>query len=148
MTGGGVEENRAAEDAAFESAAHDTTLELVNNRLIANPMEPRVGAPDVGSWAGRKSITMPRRRSAPLPRALNRPVKSTSSRSEAFMSHALGRDHVTRIELALDAETNFAALRTDTHANIGAYLSTFAPSLPTWLHGTLMAGNYRTHLIY
>ena len=61
---------------------------------------------------------------------------------------AHGRDHVTKIELALDADNNFTALRTDTHANMGAYLSTFAPSVPTWLHGTLMAGNYRTPLIY
>ena len=40
------------------------------------------------------------------------------------------------------------AIRTDTYANMGAYLSTFAPSVPTWLHGTLMAGNYKTPLIY
>src|SRR6056297_1694137 len=72
---------------------------------------------------------MPRRRSAPLP-------------------PAHGRDHVTKIELALDADNNFTALRTDTYANMGAYLSTFAPSIPTWLHGTLMAGNYKTPLIY
>jgi len=64
------------------------------------------------------------------------------------MSDAHGRDHVTKIELALDADNNFTALRTDTLANMGAYLSTFAPSVPTWLHGTLMAGNYKTPLIY
>jgi aerobic carbon-monoxide dehydrogenase large subunit len=79
---------------------------------------------------------------------LKRPVKWTSSRSEAFMSDAQGRDHVTKIELALDADHNFMAIRTDTYANMGAYLSTFAPSIPTWLHGTLMAGNYKTPLIY
>ena len=48
----------------------------------------------------------------------------------------------------MDADGKFLALRTDTHANMGAYLSTFAPSVPTWLHGTLMAGNYTTPLIY
>ena len=64
------------------------------------------------------------------------------------MSDAHGRDHVTKIELALDGENNFTAIRTDTYANMGAYLSTFAPSVPTWLHGTLMAGNYKTPLIY
>ena len=64
------------------------------------------------------------------------------------MSDAHGRDHVTKIELALDADNNFTAVRTETYANMGAYLSTFAPSVPTWLHGTLMAGNYRTPLIY
>ena len=64
------------------------------------------------------------------------------------MSDAHGRDHVTKIELALDADNNFTAIRTETYANMGAYLSTFAPSVPTWLHGTLMAGNYKTPVIY
>jgi carbon-monoxide dehydrogenase large subunit len=64
------------------------------------------------------------------------------------MSDAQGRDHVTKIELALDAEGNFLAIRTATLANMGGYLSTFAPCVPTWLHGTLMAGNYKTPLIF
>ena len=64
------------------------------------------------------------------------------------MSDAHGRDHKTKIELALDKDNNmFTAVRTDTYANMGAYLSTFAPSIPTWLHGTLMAGNYKTPAI-
>ncbi len=188
---GFVEENKAAVDAAFDSAAHVTTLELVNNRLIANPMEPRVAvadfnrstgdhtlyttsqnphvirllmgafvlgipehklrvvAPDVGGGFGSKIFHYAEEAFCTFAaKALNRPVKWTSSRSEAFMSDAHGRDHVTKIELALDADNNFVALRTDTHANMGAYLSTFAPSIPTWLHGTLMAGNYKTPLIY
>jgi carbon-monoxide dehydrogenase large subunit len=52
------------------------------------------------------------------------------------------------MELALDKDGHFLAIRTETYANMGAYLSTFAPSVPTWLHGTLMAGNYKTPLIY
>ena len=59
------------------------------------------------------------------------------------MSDAHGRDHVTKIELALDADGKFLAVRTDTLANMGAYLSTFATSIPTYLHGTLMAGPVR-----
>jgi len=188
---GFVEENKAAVDEAFGKAAHVTTLELVNNRLIANPMEPRVAvgdynrasdestlyttsqnphvirllmgafvlgipehklrvvAPDVGGGFGSKIYHYAEEAFCTFAaRALNRPVKWTSTRSEAFMSDAHGRDHVTKIELALDADNNFTALRTDTYANMGAYLSTFAPSIPTWLHGTLMAGNYKTPLIY
>lgn len=188
---GFVEENKAATDEAFTKAAHVTTLELVNNRLVANPMEPRVAvgdyargtddhtlyttsqnphvirllmgafvlgipehklrvvAPDVGGGFGTKIFHYQEEAFVTFAaKACNRPVKWTSSRSEAFMSDAHGRDHVTKIELALDAENNFTALRTDTYANMGAYLSTFAPSVPTWLHGTLMAGNYRTPLIY
>src|SRR5210317_1726070 len=43
---GFVEENKDAVAAAFEKAAHVTTLELVNQRLVANPMEPRVAVGD------------------------------------------------------------------------------------------------------
>lgn len=188
---GFVEENKGAVDKAFEEAHHVTTLELVNNRLVANPMEPRVAvgdfargtgdhtlyttsqnphvirllmgafvlgipehklrvvAPDVGGGFGTKIFHYQEEAFVTFAaKACNRPVKWTSSRSEAFMSDAHGRDHVTKIEMALDKDNNFTALRTDTYANMGAYLSTFAPSVPTWLHGTLMAGNYKTPLIY
>jgi carbon-monoxide dehydrogenase large subunit len=188
---GFVEENKAAVDEAFTKAAHVTTLELVNNRLVANPMEPRVAvgdfeshsdqytlyttsqnphvirllmgafvlgipehklrvvAPDVGGGFGSKIYHYAEEAAVTLAaKLIGRPVKWTSSRSEAFLSDAQGRDHVTKIQLALDAHNNFTAIRTDTYANMGAYLSTFAPSIPTWLHGTLMAGNYRTPLIY
>jgi len=188
---GFVEENRDAVDRAIKDAAHVTTLELRNNRLVANPMEPRVAigeydastgnhtlyttsqnphvirllmgafvlgipehklrvvSPDVGGGFGTKIFHYAEEAFCTFAaKAVGRPVKWTSSRSEAFMSDAHGRDHVTKIELALDADNNFLAVRTDTYANMGAYLSTFAPSVPTWLHGTLMAGNYTTPLIY
>ncbi len=188
---GFVEENKAAVEEAFSKAAHVTTLELKNNRLIANPMEPRVAvgdysaandestlyttsqnphvirllmgafvlgipehklrvvAPDVGGGFGTKIFHYAEEAFVTFAsRQIKRPVKWTSTRSEAFMSDAHGRDHDTKIELALDADNNFMAIRTETYANMGAYLSTFAPSVPTWLHGTLMAGNYKTPLIY
>ncbi|MFZ7090733.1 xanthine dehydrogenase family protein molybdopterin-binding subunit [Primorskyibacter sp. 2E233] len=188
---GFVEENKAAVDQAIADAAHVTTLELVNNRLVANPMEPRVAvgdysrgtgdstlyttsqnphvirllmgafvlgipehklrvvAPDVGGGFGTKIFHYAEEAFCTFAaKACNRPVKWTSSRSEAFMSDAHGRDHVTKIELALDENNNFTALRCETYANMGAYLSTFAPSVPTWLHGTLLAGNYKTPLVY
>jgi carbon-monoxide dehydrogenase large subunit len=109
----------------------------------------RVVAPDVGGGFGSKIYHYAEEAFVThASKVVNRPVKWTSSRSEAFVSDAHGRDHVTKIELALDADHMFTAVRTDTHANMGAYLSTFAPSIPTWLHGTLMAGNYKTPLIY
>ncbi|MFP7571619.1 xanthine dehydrogenase family protein molybdopterin-binding subunit [Marivita sp. S2033] len=188
---GFVEENKAATDEAFKNAHHVTTLELVNNRLVANPMEPRVAvgeyaraneeytlhttsqnphvirllmgafvlgipehklrvvAPDVGGGFGTKIFHYAEEAFVTFAaKACNRPVKWTSSRSEAFMSDAHGRDHVTKIELALDKDNNFTAVRTLTYANMGAYLSSFAPSIPTWLHGTLMAGNYKTPHVY
>lgn len=188
---GFVEDNKAAVEEAIKNAAHVTTLELVNNRLVANPMEPRVAvgdynaatgdhtlyttsqnphvirllmgafvlgipehklrvvAPDVGGGFGTKIFHYAEEAFCTFAaKAVGRPVKWTASRSEAFMSDAHGRDHVTKIELALDKDNNFTAVRTETYANMGAYLSTFAPSVPTWLHGTLMAGNYKTPVIY
>jgi carbon-monoxide dehydrogenase large subunit len=186
-----VAENKPAVDKAFAEAAHVTTLELVNNRLVANPMEPRcaigdydraddqhtlwttsqnphvirllmgafvlgipehklrVVAPDVGGGFGSKIYHYAEEAFVTFAaKVLNRPVKWTSDRSEAFLSDAQGRDHLTKIELALNADHEFTALRCETYANMGAYLSTFAPCIPTWLHGTLLAGNYRTPLIY
>lgn len=188
---GFVEENKAAVEDAIQNAHHVTTLELVNNRLVANPMEPRVAigdyaagtgdhtlyttsqnphvirllmgafvlsipehklrvvAPDVGGGFGSKIYHYAEEAFVTVAaKVVGRPVKWTSSRAEAFISDAHGRDHVTKIELAMDENGIFTALRTETYANMGAYLSTFAPCVPTWLHGTLMAGNYTTPLVY
>jgi carbon-monoxide dehydrogenase large subunit len=109
----------------------------------------RVVAPDVGGGFGSKIYHYAEEAFVTFAaKVLNRPVKWTSDRSEAFLSDAQGRDHLTKIELALNANHEFTALRCETYANMGAYLSTFAPCIPTWLHGTLLAGNYRTPLIY
>ena len=188
---GFVEENRDAVDSAIRGAHHVTTLELTNNRLIPNAMEPRVAvgeynpstdestlyttsqnphvirllmgafvlglpehklrvvAPDVGGGFGSKIFHYAEEALCTFAaRQLKRAVKWTASRSESFITDAHGRDHVTKIELALDRDGNFLAIRTGTLANLGAYLSTFSTSVPTWLHGTLMAGNYKTPLIY
>ena len=186
-----VAENKQAVDDAIKAAAHVTTLELVNNRLVANPMEPRaaigefdpsreehtlyttsqnphvirllmgafvlgipehklrVVAPDVGGGFGSKIYHYAEEAFVTFAaKAVGRPVKWVADRSEAFISDAQGRDHITKVELALDADHNFTALRCTTYANMGAYLSTFAPCIPTWLHGTLLAGNYKTPLIF
>src|SRR5262249_43785187 len=66
----------------------------------------------------------------------------TAERSESFVSDAHGRDHVSHAELALDASGKFLGLRVRTQAAMGAYLSTFAPAVPTYLDGTLMSGPY------
>ena len=79
---------------------------------------------------------------------VGRPVKWTAERSESFMSDAHGRDHVTHAAMGFDANGKAIALKCETLANMGAYLSTFAPCIPTWLHGTLLAGQYTTPAIY
>ncbi|HSS28884.1 MAG TPA: molybdopterin cofactor-binding domain-containing protein, partial [Usitatibacter sp.] len=76
------------------------------------------------------------------------PVKWTSDRTEAFLSDAHGRDHVTHAELALDKDGKFLAMRVKTAAAMGAYLSTFASCIPTILYATLLAGQYTTPAIH
>ena len=188
---GFIEDNREAVDAAIEDADHVFTLELTNNRLVPNAMEPRVAigdynaatdestlyttsqnphvirllmgafvlglpehklrvvSPDVGGGFGSKIYHYAEEAFCTFAaRQLRRAVKWTCSRSEAFVTDCHARDHVTKIDLATDKEGNFLAIRTSTLANMGAYLSTFSTSIPTYLHGTLMAGNYVTPLIY
>jgi carbon-monoxide dehydrogenase large subunit len=181
----------AMTDAAIAGAAHVTTLEFSNNRLIPNAMETRAAlatydaateeftlyttsqnphlerliltafvglapehklrviSPDVGGGFGSKIFVYPEETTAAwAARKIGRPVKWTADRSEAFLSDAHGRDHLTKAELALDANGTFLGLRVKTRANLGAYLSTFGSSVPTYLYGTLLAGQYRTPAIY
>jgi len=79
---------------------------------------------------------------------INRPVRWTSDRSEAFLSDAHGRDHRTIAEMAMDKDGKFIGMRVKTIANVGAYLSTFASCVPTILYATLLAGQYKTPVIH
>jgi carbon-monoxide dehydrogenase large subunit len=109
----------------------------------------RVVAPDVGGGFGSKIylyaedvvVTW-------ASKQVNRPVKWTAERSESFTSDAHGRDHLTTAELAMDKDGRFLAMRVNTTAAMGAYLSTFASCIPTILYATLLAGQYKTPLIY
>jgi carbon-monoxide dehydrogenase large subunit len=109
----------------------------------------RVIAPDVGGGFGSK-IYLYAEETALVwaSKRIGRPIKWTAERGESFLADAHGRDHVTTAELALDANGKFLALRADTTANMGAYLSTFASCIPTILHATLLAGQYATPAIY
>lgn len=182
---------KAATDEAFANAHHVTKLEINNNRLVPNAIEPRAAiaeyhlgtesltlhttsqnphvarlvlsafnqiapehklrviAPDVGGGFGSK-IFIYAEETVCLwaSRKVNRPIKWTAERSESFQSDAHGRDHVTTAELALDADGRFTGMRVHTVANLGAYLSTFASCVPTYLYATLLAGQYTTPNIY
>lgn len=183
--------DKAAVDEEFAKAAHVTKLDLVNNRLVPNALEPRaaigdynpatgehtlyttsqnphvirllmgafvlsipehklrVVAPDVGGGFGSKIYHYAEEAIVTWAAGkIARPIKWTAERSESFMSDAHGRDHVTHAELALDKDGNFLALKVDTMANMGAYLSTFSTCIPTYLHATLLAGVYKTPAIY
>ena len=181
----------AVTDAVFAKAHKVVKLDLTNNRLIPNAMEPRaaigdydtssgdftlyttsqnphvirllmgafvlhipenklrVVAPDVGGGFGSKIYHYAEEAIVTWAAGkVRRPVKWTAERSESFMTDAHGRDHVSTAEMALDAEGHFLALRVSTLANMGAYLSTFAPCVPTYLYATLLAGVYKTPVIY
>ena len=176
---------------AFANAAHVVSIDVVNQRLVPNAIEPRaaladfdpstgdytlyttsqnphltrlllsgfvlgvpehklrVVAPDVGGGFGSK---IPHYAEEAIltwtAGQLGRPVKWTCDRMDAFKSDTHGRDHESTAELALDADGAFTGLRVSTKANLGAYLSTFAPCVPTYLYGILFAGPYTTPAIY
>src|SRR5271166_1619708 len=183
--------DKAATDAAFAGAAHVTKIDLVNNRLIPNAMEPRAAvgdydsgtdtmtlyttsqnphvarlvlaafiglapehklrviAPDVGGGFGSKIFIYAEETvCAWAAKKINRAVKWTADRTEAFLSDAHGRDHVTHAELALDANGKITGFRVHTIANLGAYMSTFSSSVPTYLYGILLSGQYDIPAIY
>ncbi|WP_397532640.1 xanthine dehydrogenase family protein molybdopterin-binding subunit [Roseateles sp.] len=109
----------------------------------------RVVAPDVGGGFGSKIFLYAEETALVwASKQIGRPIKWTADRSEAFLSDAHGRDHATVAELGLDAKGKFLAMRVHTTANLGAYLSTFASSVPTILYATLLAGQYTTPKIY
>ena len=109
----------------------------------------RVVSPDVGGGFGSKIFHYTEEALVSWgSKQIGRPIKWTAERSESFITDAHGRDHVTKAEMGFDQEGNVVALRVDTYANLGAYLSTFAPCVPTWLHGTLLQGLYTTPKIH
>jgi aerobic carbon-monoxide dehydrogenase large subunit len=183
--------DKDAVDAAFAKAAHVTKLDIVNNRLVPNAMEPRAAigdydagqdqftlyttsqnphvarlvlsafigiapehklrviAPDVGGGFGSKIFIYAEETVCVwAAKKVGRPVKWTAERGEAFLADAHGRDHLTTAELAVDAGGNILALRAKTKANLGAYLSTFASSVPTYLYAPLLSGQYMIPSIY
>jgi carbon-monoxide dehydrogenase large subunit len=171
-------------DGIFDQAAHVTRVELVQNRIVVNAMEPRasigdwnaaeqkltfysstqgghnhkgalsmlfglkpeqvrVVTPDVGGGFGMKSFLFPEQMLVVYAsRKLGQPVKWTGDRSESFISDTQGRDNVTTAELALDKDHKFLGLRVKTIANMGAYLSNFAPIIPTMAPLGVLGGVY------
>ena len=103
----------------------------------------RIIAPEVGGGFGAKIHHYPDEAIASwCAMQTGRPVKWVATRSETNLTDAHGRDHATTARIAVDSDGKILALRVDTHANMGSYLSTFAPAVPTYLYGTLMSGQY------
>jgi carbon-monoxide dehydrogenase large subunit len=183
------DENAAS--AAFANAAHVVKLDIVNNRLVPNPMEPRAAlgvydaaedhytcwttsqnphvarlvmsafynvapenklrviAPDVGGGFGSKIYIYPEEIVCLwASKRTGVPVKWNCDRTEAFLTDAHGRDHVTHAEMAFDADHRILGLKVDTKANLGAYMSLFSSATPTYLYATLLSGQYDIPAIY
>ena len=175
----------AATDAALASSTHVTQMEIVNNRLVPNPMEPRAAlaaydaaedhftlyttsqnphvarlvlsafyqvapehklrviAPDVGGGFGSKIYIYPEEIVCLwASKRTGVPVKWTADRTEAFLTDAHGRDHVTTARMGFDQNGRITAFKVDTVANLGAYMSLFSSSVPTYLYATLLSGQY------
>ena len=121
---------------------------VVSEQLNLPQTAIRLIAPDVGGGFGYKGKHYPEETIvAWAARRLRRPVKWIGTRSECFVSDNQGRDHQTHAELAIDAEGHFLALRVDTVANLGAYVSTFGAAIPSAIYNALLAGVYRTPAI-
>ena len=88
----------------------------------------RVVAQDVGGNFGTRNSFYPEfALVAWAARRLGRPVKWTCTRREAFLTDYQARDLVSGMELALDAEGGFLAMRGVNTSNVGAHAVTFVP---------------------
>ena len=177
--------DKAAADAGIAGADYVCEMEITNNRVSPNPMEPRsavatfdpsedhytlyttsqnphvarlvlsafyqvapehklrVIAPDVGGGFGAKIYIYPEEIVCLwASMKTKRSVKWTSDRSEAFLTDAHGRDHVSTAKMGFDKNNKIVGFSVDTIANLGAYMSLFSSSVPTYLYATLLSGQY------
>lgn len=179
-------------DAAMKVAANIVEIDVVNNRLSPNPMEPRsalaqyddaedhltlhttsqnphvarlilsafysvapenklrVIAPDVGGGFGAKIYIYPEEIAClwAAKRTGIATIKWTSDRSEAFLTDAHGRDHVSKAKMAFDENNKIIGFKVETVANLGAYMSLFSSATPTYLYATLLSGQYNIPAIH
>ncbi len=123
---------------------------LLANAVFKLPEDKfRVVTPDVGGGFGMKLFLYPEHvLTLFASRALGRPVKWTSERTEAFLTDTQGRANITECSIALDANHKFLALRTKNYAEMGAYLSTFGPFIPTMAGTKVLASVYGFQAIH
>ena len=118
------------------------TLGVPENRL-------RVISPDVGGGFGSKIFHYPEEIIVPwVARKINQPAKWVATRTEASMTDSQGRDHVTKCKMALKKDGTITGIHVQTWANMGAYLSTLGPLIPTALYLTLLSGLYQVKGIW
>lgn len=123
---------------------------LLLSLILGHPEQKiRVIAPEVGGGFGSKIHNyVGETLTAWCAMEFERPVKWQATRSESYTTDAHGRAHSTHGEAAVDADGNITGLRFETHANLGGYLSTFAPLIPTYLYAPVMSGAYEIPAIH
>ena len=103
----------------------------------------RVITPDVGGGFGCKiSMYAEELITFAIAKDLGRPVKWTEERQENYMATTHGRDHIGDFQLTGKRDGTITSIQGDVYANLGAYLSTFAPAIPTLLFGLVLSGPY------
>lgn len=110
---------------------------------VAPENKLRIIAPDVGGGFGSKIFIYPEEIVCLwASKRTGVPVKWVADRTESFLTDAHGRDHHTEVELAMDSDNRITAMKVDTIANLGGYMSLFSSSVPTYLYATLLSGQY------
>ncbi len=180
--------DEAATQEAFDAAARIVSLDVGDNRVIVNSMEPRgcyaewendrlhvaingqgvwgskgnlvkafgleeaqvrVTNPDVGGGFGMKAMAYPEYTVVPhAARALGRPVRWMSERTEAMLTDNGGRDLTSLAEFAFDADNKITAYRVHSKCNMGAYNSGFAQPIQTQLFSRVLMGVYDVQTTY
>jgi carbon-monoxide dehydrogenase large subunit len=129
---------------ATSQAPHVMKLLVAAFILGVPEQKVRFISPDVGGGFGSKIFMyfdMPLM--LWLSKQLGRPVKFFEDRTENYLHTTHGRDHHTDIEIGATKDGKITALKVSTLANLGAYLSTIAPGIPTTLYGRMVAGCYK-----
>jgi carbon-monoxide dehydrogenase large subunit len=123
--------------------------QLAQHIFNVEPARIRVMTPDVGGGFGMKLFVYAEQVLVMhAARELGRPVKWMASRGESFQTDSQGRDHVTEAELAVDQTGRISGLRVNTTANLGAYLSNFAPFVATQAGARMLPGVYKIPAFY
>jgi len=182
---------KEATEAAIAGADYVCEMDITNNRVAPNPMEPRsavatydasedhytlyttsqnphvarlvlsafyqvapehklrVIAPDVGGGFGAKIYIYPEEIVCLWASMKTKSsVKWTSDRTEAFLTDAHGRDHISTAKMGFDKNNKIVGFQVDTIANLGAYMSLFSSAVPTYLYATLLSGQYNIENVH
>ena len=128
---------------------HVARLVLSAFYQVAPEHKLRVIAPDVGGGFGSKIYIYPEEIVCLwASMKIKGSVKWTADRSEAFLTDAHGRDHISTAKIGFDKNNKIVGLKVDTIANLGAYMSLFSSSVPTYLYATLLSGQYNIENIH